>query len=443
MRFALRFMASASVVASVSPALAQTTSTTPPAVNNTVASQTAVPAPAASDASQADPDAEREALQPIGAHFGSFTLYPKLETSLTYSDNIYALQTKTSDVIARLSPTLDLRGDFGTTTAALRASLDRYQYFRQTTENRTDFSIGGNAQAEVSRDVLVYAAGGFSQAHEDRGDPNSQFTDRSPTKYRLTEAGAGFSSDLTRLSYGLDGSYRKYDFVNNRQISGLFINNDDRDREQFRVAGRVGLELSPGYRVLARGAYEKVDYRLPLDDGGFNRDSNGFRATLGVEFELTRLLTGEVFGGYLRRRYVDVRFVRTDDPVFGARLSWKPTALTTVRVDIDRSVQETIVPNFSGYVSTGGTVSVEHELLRTVILSASARYEHDDYRGTRLLPATRRDENYGASAGVRYALNRNVYAGANYDYSKRDSTFTGPGLSYNRNRVTATLGLQF
>ncbi|WP_116090386.1 outer membrane beta-barrel protein [Sphingomonas crusticola] len=439
MRFATYLAASTAFILA-SSAVAQTTDTAP-VVNNTVVTQTALPTRTASQVLQ-DDDAARRALEPVGARFGSFTLFPKLETQLMYNDNIYALQNKTDDFIARISPQADLRGDFGTVTTALRAAVDRYQYFDNTSENRTDWSLGGNAQAEARRGLFIYGAGGYSKAHEDRGDPNASYTDRDPTKYNLTEAGAGISSDITRLSYGLDASYRKYNFADNRQISGAIVNNDDRDRSVSRIAGRVGLELSPGYRVLARGSYQKIGYDLNFDDAGYNRDSKEVRGTLGVQFELTRLLQGEVFAGYLNRTYKDPRFSDISAPVFGTSLTWLPTPLATVRLNIDRTVQETVVAGFRGFVSTSGSLSIDYEVLRTLILTADVRYGHDDYRGSRLVPTTRNDDNYGASVGGRYLFNRNLYGGITYDWSKKSSSFTGPGLEYNRNRITATLGLQ-
>lgn len=443
MRLTGGLFASVATWAAIAPAYAQTTTTAPPTVNNTVASQTAVPTTGRTKA-DADQDAAREALLPVGARLGSFMLYPKLEGALTYNDNIYALSTKTDDFIARLSPSLDLRGDFGTVTTAVRTSLDQYKYFDATTENRTDWSIGGNIQQEYKRGNFAYLAGGYSHAHEDRGDPNSVSTDRSPTRYDLAEAGAGISSDATRFSYGGDMSYRNYNFSDNRQISGAVVNNDDRDREQYRVAGRVGYEFSPGYRLLGRAAYEKVNYDQNFDDARFNRDNKGFRATLGVQFELSRLLEGEVFAGYLNRRYRDVRFSNVGAAVYGSRLTWRPTPLTTVRADVDRNVLETVAANYRGFVATTYSLGVEHELLRTVILSASARYGRDDYkRSTAARVADRRDNNYSFNAGARYTLNRNVYAGLNYEWSKRSSNVALPGTDYNRNRVTATLGLQF
>lgn len=406
------------------------------------ANKTAIPA-ATTSAAATQSDETDEALEPIGARIGSFILYPKIEGGLSYNDNIYAIDTKTDDWIARISPSLSLEGDFGTATTAIRAGLDRQEYFNHGTESRTDWNAGANTQVEVSRGSLLYAAGGFSRLHEDRGDPNASYTNRTPTKYDQSEVGGGFSTSATRLRLGLDASYRYYNYYDNVQVGGASVNNDDRDRSVTRVSGRLGYEFSPGYALLGRLNYEKIDYRFDVDDAGFDRNSEGYRATLGVNFELSRVLEGEIWGGYLHRSYDDAQFADYGHGIFGSRLTWYPTQLTKVRFNVDRNVLETVFPGYQGFLSTSFAFGVEHELLRTVNLSVEGRYAADEYiRAIDTTAPQRTDKNYGFNANVKYQLNRNIYTRFAYDWTKRSTNVVLPGLEYNRNQVTATLGLQ-
>jgi hypothetical protein len=381
---------------------------------------------------------------PVGARIGSFMVYPKIEGGVTYNDNIYAVANKTNDFIGKISPSVDIRGDLGIATAALRGSLDRYQYFSASRESRTDWSVGANTSIEAKRGTFIYGAGGFTRTHEDRGDPNSSYTDQRPTEYNLSEVGGGFSTSVTRLQLGLDASYRYYDYINNLQQNGVVTNNQDRDRGVARVAGRVGFEFSPGYSLLARGTYESVNYRLKLDDAGFDRKSHGWRGTLGVNFALSHLLDGEVWGGYLTRSYEDARFSNENAAVFGAALTWHPSQMTKVKLNADRNVIETVTPGYRGFLSTTVSLGVEHELLRNVTLSAEARYWHDQYLRARVtVNPERHDNNYGASAAAKYIITRNIYTKFTYDWSKRTTDVNFPGIAFSRNRVTAAVGLQF
>lgn len=441
--FVVSTAASIAAFAAGTPALAQTAASVPPTVNDTTQGRTAIPGASATSADR-EVDDEAMSYEPVGARIGSFMLYPKLEAGVTYSDNIYALANRTDDFIARLAPSLDFRGDMGIATAALRASLERLQYFDATRENRTDWSLGANTSVEATRGTYLYGAGGFSRAHEDRGDPNAVYTERRPTEYSLAEIGGGLSTSVTRLRFGLDASYRDFDYRDNVQFNGTIVNNDDRDKSVARVAGRAGFEFSPGYSLLARLSYERVDYRDALDDAGFDRESRGWRATMGMNFELSQLLEGEIWGGYLTRSYDDVRFPKVERAVFGSALTWHPTALTKVKVNVDRNVLETVFPGYRGYVSTTASLGVEHEMLRNLKLTAEARYGQDTYlRARAAVIGTRTDDNYALNLGTKYMVNRNLYTRLTYDWSKRSTTSAFPGVAFDRSRVTAAMGLQF
>ena len=409
-------------------------------------SVTALPPATSADSVEAARRADQAsaALEPVGAHFGSFTVLPRMEAGLVYDSNIYALERNTDDFIVKLSPSVTLNGDFATYTNTIRVALDRYNYLDNKRENRTDYAIGGNHRLELAPQTFLTANAAYSRNHEDRGDPNSIQSSRSPVRYDLMEAAAGFARDLSTLRLGADVGIRRYNYADSAQLGGGVTNNDDRDRNQFRAAGRLGFELSPGYTVVGRLAYEKIDYDDRLDDFGFNRSSDGYRASIGVGFELTRLLIGEVFGGWIKRSFEDPRFGNISDPLFGASLTWNPTELTTVRLNADRTVEETIAIGYRAYLATGASVNVEHELMRTLRLSGTVRYSRNKYeRASISTVGPRKDDNYGASLVLRYILNRNVYTSLGYDYSARGSTATGIGSDFKRNKVLATLGVQF
>ncbi len=59
---------------------------------------------------------------------------------------------------------------------------------------------------------------------------------------------------------------------------------------------------------------------------------------------------------------------------------------------------------------------MQHELLRNVLLNATADYTRDNFEGT-----SRTDNVFGLGAGVSYLLNRNLSLDANYRFTKRDS----------------------
>ncbi len=411
---------------------------------NSVTPVTPATAPIGAPLERQAEKANDDSLDPVGAHFGSFTLYPKLEAALIYDDNVYALETKTDDVVGRVSPSVRIVGDMMPFKTNLNASLDRLEYKDRDSENRTDWRVTGTTSFEFAPKSTLSTGAGYIKSHEDRGDPNSAFTNVRPTLFYTKYVSAEAKRELAKLRAGLRGSFYRYNYRDAPQLGGGITNNDDRDRKDYLVEGRLGYQFSPGYTIITRLAYDEIVYSSILDDAGYNRRSKGVRASGGVEFELTRLLTGEATAGYIWRNYRDPRFPNLKRFGFNVSLDWSVTPLTSVRFILDRGAQETVAPGYRAFLADTYSIRVEHELLRNLKLTGTARYIHNDYLKSTISPlADRVEKFYGGSIGARYDFNRNFYALLGYDYNKKTSTATTPGSEFDRNKVSLTVGTQF
>ena len=142
-------------------------------------------------------------------------------------------------------------------------------------------------------------------------------------------------------------------------------------------------------------------YLSTRDDIGYDRDSTGFKITAGTQLDLTGVTRGDVFIGYLRQKPEETRLglQTTSGFLIGTHLTWNATRLTTVNVNIDRNVKETTQAGVAGVDSYTGSVTVDHELLRNLLLDAGASLENDKYNGG----VPRREDNYikmGAGAAL-------------------------------------------
>lgn len=388
-------------------------------------------------------DAKSAELEQVGARAGAFRVLPRIELGVAHDDNVYATETnERSDTIFRVAPSVLLTADTSRYRWDIRAGLEHLEYDKFDAESRTNYGAGTNFRTEVVRDAELSGRLGYDVTHEDRGDPNSQQSNVEPVKFKAFEGGLGFERAANRAIFGLDAFYKNLNFNDVRRVDGTIDNNDDRDRDIAAIGGKIGYEFSPGYDFLVRATYDNVNYDQSADDQGFDRDSKGYRITGGIGFELTRVLTGEVFAGYVSRNYDDARLDTTDAGAFGAGLVWSPSELTTVRINVDRVIEETVFSGYSGFVNTTADVRIEHELTRQIVLNGSVRYGKNDYKLSTGSTAPRRDDDvYGASLGVRYTLNRLLYAGAGYEWSKRSSNL--PNTDFTRNKFLLTLGAQF
>jgi hypothetical protein len=97
-------------------------------------------------------------------------------------------------------------------------------------------------------------------------------------------------------------------------------------------------------------------------------------------------------------------------------LTWDVTKLTSLTFTATRAVQDSnvfVVGTSPGYLRSAAGARVDHELFRNVLLNGTVAWYHDDYQGVSLT-----DDNYQFGAGVKYLLNRHLYLGLNYTYTR-------------------------
>lgn len=146
------------------------------------------------------------------------------------------------------------------------------------------------------------------------------------------------------------------------------------------------------------------------------------------------MITAEIYVGWLHQEYESPLFQNVNGLAFGGNLLWNVTQLDSIRGSFSRTVAETILFPASSSKETLLTLSVEHELLRNLILVGSGELVRDEYVGL-----ARTDNTYGGGVGARYLMNRNVRLTADLNYSSRSSSVAGSGYD----RILATVGAQF
>jgi hypothetical protein len=389
------------------------------------------------------PPAPDNSLEQVGARAGAFRILPRIEVGATFDDNVYASDTRErSDTIFRAAPSIQLTSDTSRYQMNFRAGLEHLEYDEFGDESRTSFGTGTDFTTEIVRDTTLKGRLNYDINYEDRGEPNGLATNASPVKFKTLDTGLAFDRTVSRAIIGAEFSYRDLNFNDARRLNNTIENNDDRDRALTLIGGKLGYEFSPGYSFIGRIAYDTVAYDDARDDAGFDRDSKGFRMTGGIGFELSRLLTGDIFAGYISRNYDDARLEKISEPVFGAGLTWQPTQTTSIRVTADRTVEETVFLGYSGYINTTFSLQMQYELTRQLTVNAGVNYAKNKYERTvGSTQPVRSDDITGSSVGMRYALNRMLYASAGYNFASRKSP--APDADYKRNKFLLSLGAQF
>ena len=162
------------------------------------------------------------------------------------------------------------------------------------------------------------------------------------------------------------------------------------------------------------------------------RDSNGYEADAGVRVQLTHLVDGQFYLGYLQQDYKALSDVGGLD--FGAQLHWSATRLTDVNLTATRSIEETDEAGAIAYFDSQVELDIAHQLTRSITLNAGVTYNNNDYRGV-----VRNEDIYGATVGIDYHFRPEVHLVADYHYTTRDSNV--PGTNYDQNLIEAHVQL--
>ena len=377
-------------------------------------------------------DRARPELDPLGVRAGGFIIFPNASITESFDDNIFSGDTSTvDDFITNIVPEIVVKSDWQSHEIKMFGSADIAFHADRSNENYEDFNLGAEARLNVLRDVQVSAGLVYADLHESRGSPDD-VDGNEPTGLERSNATLGFAARTNRLSLSVGGELTRFDYDDATSAAGAVIDNDDRDRDRYDLVVRGGYEIAPEYEGFVRVGLSTTDYNDAVDSDGVNRDSDGVEIVAGARIDVTGVVFGDVFAGYLTRDYDDSVLATIDGVTAGVDMTWNVTKLTTLGFGVARTIAETTQTGASGYFQSNFDASVDHELLRNLILGARASLSYQDYEGI-----DRDDEVANFAVSGKYLLSRNFYISLGYDYSQRESD--AAGADYDKNVVMLRL----
>ncbi len=373
-----------------------------------------------------------------GIRRGSFILYPKLSIDQEYDSNIFKQDKLIGEVdsyVVHFKPGFLLTSDWSRHLLSLSVDTDITQYSTQgDANNYEEVFVDLTARLDVLRDSYLDAAFNYTSLHEDRGSPD-QVGGSTPTVYDEKRIDLAYMHKFNRVSVKPAMLLLRADYEDTPTTSGLGdLKASTRSRWEYAPALKVSYEIQSGYEAFAEFKWREVSYDTAVVSGlstnEFQRNSSGYNALAGIDFDLTNLVTGDISVGYLYRNYDDARLPTISGLNGFVNLLWRPTPLTRVNFNFSRDINETTQTGVAGVVSSSPGISIEHELMRNLIVTVGGNYSYSEYKGFDSTNATianrleREEDIYGANFAVKYLLNRNFSLGLNYNYDTREVNYT-------------------
>ncbi len=378
---------------------------------------------------------ELDPYEPLGIRAGSFILRPAIEVTGGYDSNPGRGSKAEGSSYYLIAPELQAKSDWDRHEfrAKLRGSYDGYPDLPSL--NRPFFESVLDGRIDVTRQTRVELQGRLQYSTDMPGSPNFQADVAKPTPFTNVGGTVGLFHRFNRLEIGGKASIDQTRYEDSELTDGTTVNNKDRDFSAYGLELRSSYELTPGVKPFVSLTGDKRVYDLAVDSFGVARDSRGLTPRIGTSFELSRLLTGDVSVGYVRRSYEDPQLQDLSGVIADASLIWTASALTKATFTARTSVYESTDPDVSGVLARDFGVQVDHAFRDWLIGTLKFGYGLDDYVGT-----TRLDQRLSLAAGLTYKMNRNVQWKGEIRREQRSSN--EPGEGYTANIVLLGLRLQ-
>jgi len=369
----------------------------------------------------------RPDYEAAGIRTGGFTVYPKLNLGLGYSNNVYGSNTdKIGDGYAAIDPSVDINSNWARHSVSFSGGADLRRFFSQSAKDETGFYASGAGHLDIadsSIDGLARIRRGYQS--QDSGQFPVDAAQSVPFVQTTGQLRGNYQGSRFRLVGFAD--VNRINFDNVRSLEATSIDENTRDQTIARGSGRIELATTSNSAVFLQGIYTNTGYDTKTAIGGLgNRDSHEWDGFAGATFDLSALVRGSIGVGYAKRDYQDVIYGHIAGVAADVKLDYFLTQLTTLTLEGRRSIQDSITPGSGGFFANIATLRADHELLRNLLLNLRGSYERDTFNNI-----TRRDSAWSTGGGANYFVNRRLGFTVDANYIDRTSHGEPQGLTFN------------
>ena len=371
---------------------------------------------------------------PRGLILGKFLVLPSVGVGGFHTDNLYATDSnEVSDSAAVITPALNVRTLKDKHFFGANLTSEIIRYFDNTNENVENFAVSFGGHHELKEGLLLPYEVSYERYHQGRSDNLSRVFTKKPLEISDFDVSAGVSYKPNRFGLKVLGRYIQKRFEDGVSLSDptmqVVRSDSNFQTNQLEVSGSY--EFPANHTAFVRGVYSDTTY----DKGIFNdsaqsftstfRDAQSFNGLVGVSTKYKGLLLSDIGIGYAAVDFENRSLSDVENLALDASVDLNVTQLTSLGLSASRTItQDNEI--IQGIVQTKGTLSVDHELRRQLVLNAYGTYLNRDFDGI-----SREDDLYRVGLGFLYRPVPYYNIRGEYVYSTQDSTFSGKDFDRN------------
>ena len=375
----------------------------------------------------------------IGVRLGSFIVNPQLTTSVGYSDNVFNDNSnKRADVYSSFEPYVSMASDWSVHQLRLTGEADIRRFAKQTLRNQDAWNVQGSGRIDVTRDLTVRLDAQADRTFESPFSADVVANLTVPSRYLRTFVGTRtvYDSGRSRIIGTLDRS--TYTFSSVQFANGVERDQRYRDRDVYNGTGTYEIGFSPSLSFYARVEADRNSFELARAFDAPSRNSTGYRAIAGSNFDIAGVARGTIGIGYSYRNFDASQTYRNVGGVsVEARADWFPSELTSVGVALQRRLVDVDLSNAGSSWDNRIQVTVDHELLYNLIVTIGGEIRKRSY--PQLSAST---DVYRAEVGSRYQLTRWLGLDANIGYGSNKPSGVGLGNPFDELRARFSIRIR-
>jgi hypothetical protein len=371
---------------------------------------------------------------PRGVRAGDWMINPLVSAGALYDSNVFSAPSAPQSDIAT-----ELGGRLRAHTLWERHGIDMQLttlstlYARHSGLNQTDADFVARGYFDIDHSTQLLARLRAAYLHIGVGTLTSPAGAVEPTPYSLFSGAAALRKEFGRITTVVGAQADVYSFGSTVAQDGSIINQDSRDGPVYIAYGRTQYALSDKTAIFASLEGNRRNLRgTPTQ----SLESNGYRALAGFDLEFTRLIKGEIAGGYQKQHFLASSIGNIEGPAYRAMLTWSPSRLIDVHFNAEQVVTEAADTSATGILASAVQIGFDYEFRRNVIFSSAATFEKDSFKGQ-----PREDKVYALGSQIKYSLNNVTSLSLQYRFTRRDSN--QPEFSYDKHQVRINAAAQF